>query len=147
MSGSGPSDRTISSLNVEQAKHAAQKMEDTIAGLVPDEYVAKRDQVPKGSLLSCSKDSYQWSGQTDVYLQGSPDVDGILDRIAQHWKGSENYTVIRGKAGDGTPQVRIDGAHNAGYIVGPWKSNSQLLILSFSPCFRLPEDADPGGTF
>ncbi|HWU57250.1 MAG TPA: hypothetical protein VN045_00925 [Microbacteriaceae bacterium] len=147
MSASGPADRTISSLSLEQAKHAAQKMEDTIAGLVPDEYVAKSEQAPKGTLLSCSKDSYQWSGQTDVYLEGSPDVDRILDRIADHWKGDDNYTIKRDTAANNTPRLTLSGAHGAGYIVNPTRDNSHVQILSFSPCFRLPDDVYPGGTF
>jgi hypothetical protein len=148
MSASGPADRTISSLSLEQAKHAAQKMEDTIAGLVPDEYVANSEQAPKGTLLSCSKDSYQWSGQTDVYLEGSPDVDRILDRIADHWKGDPDYTIDRKPATDGRPRVTLVGAHGAVYLVGPTNTqDARLQIWSASPCFRLPEDVYPGGTF
>jgi hypothetical protein len=122
-------------------------MEDTIAGLIPNEYVAKRDQVSKGSLLSCSKDSYQWSGRTFVHLQGSPNVDQILDRIATHWKGDPDYTIDRKPAADGTPSIAFSGAHGSVYLVGPTLNQEQVQIMSFSPCFRLAEDADPGGTF
>jgi hypothetical protein len=148
--GSGPEDNTISSLTVYEAKHQAQSMEDQIVALVPAQYIAKSDQLAKASLLSCnSGPNYQWAGGTTIELKNAPAIESILHSISAHWKNKSDYTVEQDTAANGTPRLTISSAHGAQYLMGPTtaKGEPQFQILSFSPCFKLPSDMDPGALY
>jgi hypothetical protein len=127
----------VSPFTLQEAKQAAQKMENDIAAFVPEEFVENKKQGSKGVLLNCSaEDTYSWSGETLVTLKGQPDIEAVLGQIEAHWEGQSDFQVKRRTARDGTPEVDISGQYGAGYLVGPYPDGIRFLITSHSPCVK-----------
>lgn len=133
-------------VTIDEAKTIAQDMETTLAGLVPAEQVASIDQNPTGALMSCSKEGdYLWSGQTKVMLDPGTAYDGaaVTDKIAQEYNGRDSYRTETEVTPDGQPSAHVIGSNGVGYLVTLSVDRTFVQILSFSPCFVLPEDVSP----
>ena len=137
-----------SGLNINEAKSQAQEMEDSIAALVPPEYVDSIDQVAHGNLMSCGTKSVQWYGHTYITLKGNPDFERVLRSITAGVKHTHSdYDVRMGKRPSGTPRAEISGPFGAFYIAAPSPNESQYQIMSYSPCFELPDGMSLGDTY
>lgn len=136
------------SLTVEQAKQAAMDMESEIAALVPQEHIESIEQDQEGVLLSCDDDrGYQWTGQTNVTLRREVDPAVIVDAAVAEYEGRDSYTANADTTVDGEPRAHVRGEYGAAYLLARSVDGTAMEILSFSPCFRLPEDMSPGGTY
>lgn len=133
-------------VTLDEAKTIAQDMEKTLAGLVPTEQVASIDQNPTGALMSCTKEGeYLWSGQTKVRLNPGVTYDGeaVTEKIASEYNGGDSYTTETDLTPDGQPSAHVVGGNGEGYLVALSVDKTFVQILSFSPCFVLPEDVSP----
>lgn len=133
-------------VTIDEAKTIAQGMEQSLAGLVPAEQVASIGQNPTGALMSCSKEGdYLWSGQTKVMLNSGTAYDGaaVTEKIAQEYNGRDSYRTETDLTTDGQPRAHVIGGNGEGYIVARSVDKTFVQILSFSPCFVLPEDVSP----
>lgn len=133
-------------VTIDQAKTIAQEMETTLAGFVPPDQVASIDQNPTGALMSCSKEGdYLWSGQTKVMLDPATAYDGavVTSKIAAAYDGSESYRTETDLTNDGQPSAHVIGGNGEGYLVALSVDKTFVQILSFSPCFALPEGVSP----
>ena len=139
--------QTRSGLTLKQAKSQAQKMENRIAGLVPERYVVSSRQEPKGPILPRGRDSLTWNGHTTIALTKNRDLRKILDSIVSGIKRDGNYQVELGEYRDATPKAFIYGPFGAEYIAGPSVDETEYEITSYSPWFQLPEDTWTGGKF
>jgi predicted small secreted protein len=144
-SGGGDVDQE---LDVERAKRVAMEMELELAALVPSENVASLDQQQEGVLVSCEGErAYQWTGQTTVALQGAPDTEAIVNSAVSEYSERDPYTARLETTADGYPSAHVRGPHSAGWLMTESVDGTSLEILSFSPCFRLPDDLYPGDRF
>jgi hypothetical protein len=133
-------------VTIDEAKSIAQGMEKTLAGFVPAEQVASIDQNPSGALMSCSREGdYLWSGQTKVLLNSGAVYDGaaVTEKIAEQYDGRDYYTTETGLTPDSQPSAHVIGSDGEGYLVALSVDKTFVQILSFSPCFVLPEDVSP----
>ncbi|WEK14902.1 MAG: hypothetical protein P0Y48_06850 [Candidatus Microbacterium phytovorans] len=135
-------------LTLHGAKAIAQEGERDIVALIPDELIISVDQRPTGSLLSCTgQRNYQWAGGTTVTVIPDTDLDAIVDDIAHAYKAKEPWTVTRRTESAGYPKYLISHPHAASYVVSAWTDPDQVNIYSFSPCFHLPDDMTPHGSY
>ncbi|KZE41308.1 hypothetical protein [Microbacterium sp. T32] len=133
-------------VTIDQAKTIAQEMETTLAGFVPPDQVASIAQNPTGALMSCSKEGdYLWSGQTKVILEPGTTYDGdaVTSKIAAAYDGSKSYRTETDMTTDGQPRAHVIGENGEGYLVALSVDKTFVQILSFSPCFVLPDDVSP----
>ncbi|MBA8816003.1 hypothetical protein FHX48_001076 [Microbacterium halimionae] len=135
-------------LSLEQAKQTAMAMELELAEMIPDENVASVDQSQTGVLLSCDdKRGYQWTGGMNIVVQGDLDPAALVDAIIDRYSTQELYTAKSSPTPDGGPGAHVIGQHGAGYLVNQSPDRTAIEILSFSPCFVLPEGTSPRGNF
>ncbi len=134
------------SLTLDDAKSVAQERETDLAAYVPSDAVASIEQRPYGALLSCdSERGYQWSGRTDVnYKPGSlVDPQALVDSIVAAYANQDGFTAESAPTADNQPGAHVIGEHGAGYLVNENTSRTAVQILSFSPCFVLPDGMSP----
>lgn len=135
-------------LTLDEAKQSAMSVERDIAALIPSEFVASVEQRQHGVLLSCDDDrGYQWTGHTDVIVQGDPNPAAIVDAVVGEYETRESFAANVETTADGHPSAHVRGEYGAGYLVTESVDHTAIEILSFSPCFRLPEDMWAGGTY
>ncbi|MDQ1082366.1 hypothetical protein QE392_000667 [Microbacterium proteolyticum] len=138
------------SLTVDEAKSIAQEMEMTLAGFVPADEVSAVDQKPTGVLMSCTEEgSYQWSGQTKVVLNTDRTYDGaaVTEAIARAYDDRSSYRTETDLTTDGELRAHVIGSNGQGYLVALSVDKTFVQILSFSPCFVLPDGMWPGGQY
>lgn len=137
----------VSEVSLEQAKAQAQTMELEIAGLVPSESVLSVDQMPKGTLFSCSDVEWTWYGATTVTVVEGTDIEAIVRSIQAHYEGSRFDLRTRRDIADHF-EVQLmspDTAEN--YLVGEGFVSTEIRIDSGSACFTLPEGTWARGSF
>lgn len=86
-SSAGAPSTVVSEVSLEEAKETAQAMELEIAGLVPSEVVVSVDQMPKGTLFSCSETEWRWKGATTVTVRKGTDIEAIVRAVQVHYEG------------------------------------------------------------
>jgi len=133
-------------LTVQEAKARAQAMEIELAGQIPAEEVASVDQDPAGVLFPCMGErEYQWTGQTKVVLAPGAEYDGaaVTSSIESNYRGRDGWSASTDQTSDGEPRVQVVGRDDEGYLVALSVDKTFVQILSFSPCFILPEGMSP----
>ena len=70
-----------------------------------------------------------------------------MNAIVGRYEKTEGYTARRETTVDGQPSAQVIGAHGAGYLVSPSVDLTAIEVLSFSPCFRLPNNMSSHGTY
>jgi hypothetical protein len=103
--------------------------------------------VTKGGLLSCGKNSYTWYGHTYLTLRGHPDFEQIYRSVESGIKRDPHHQLNMGRHPDGTPRAEISGAFGEQYFAAPNGEETQYEIMSYSPCFHLPEGLWLGGDY
>jgi hypothetical protein len=135
-----------SELTWQDAKAKAQAMELEIAGLIPDDKVAKIEQPETGLLFSCSETQHNWSGSTNVTLTKGTEEEPILKAIEAHYQ--DGPFAIKSDldiVGDYRVQLRSrDSAES--YLFGIFEPGT-IRIASGSACFTLPEGVSSRGEF
>jgi hypothetical protein len=141
--GNGPVE---SELTWQEAKAKAQAMELEIAGLIPEDKVAKIEQRETGVLFSCSEKQHTWDGSTNVFLTEGTEGEPLLKAIEAHYQ--DGPFAIKSDldiVGDYRVQLRSRDAAES-YIIGIGAPGT-IHIASGSACFTLPEGVYPGGDF
>lgn len=134
-------------LTVEKAKAAVLAEEKRLVSFVPPGYVERHDQLASAHLLSCAGGRYTWPDQGGVVLKGNPDIEALLDGVADGYRKLSGFTVTMGKTADGSRRLRVLGNDGADYLVSPRESNALLRIASFSACFELGPDQWSGDSY
>jgi hypothetical protein len=141
-------DEVDESLSVADAKQTTQAMELELAAFVPEDATASVAQDGEGVFLGCGEDrAVQWTGQTKVVLQNDADPEAIVESVVAEYTDRDPYTAQLETAEDGSPSAHVLGPHGSGWLVTPSADLTTMEILSFSPCFRLPEDIHPSDTY
>lgn len=134
------------SLTLQEAKTTAMNMETELAAMVPGDVVASIDQRQTGVLMSCEGDrAYQWTGQTQIaYRTPEPiDPNALVNEIVAAYHDRPGFTAKSAPFPDGQPGAHVIGEHGAGYLVNENVDRTGIEILSFSPCFVLPDGMSP----
>ncbi|MBQ3358987.1 MAG: hypothetical protein IJG47_08820 [Microbacterium sp.] len=134
-------------MSLEEAKETAQAMELEIAGLVPSEVVVSVDQMPKGTLFSCSETEWRWKGATTVTVRKGTDIEAIVRAVQIHYEGSRFDLGTRQDIVDHF-EVQLTSPDTAeNYIVSEGFEPNEIRIASGSVCFTLPEGTWTRGAF
>ena len=137
-------------MTVQEAKARTQGMELELAGQVPAEQVSSINQDSAGVLFPCGGDrAYQWTGQTKVVLVPGAAYDGraVTSSIESNYKENGDWSAALDETSDGEPRVHVVGQNNEGYLVALSVDKTFVQILSFSPCFILPEGMSPSAEY
>jgi hypothetical protein len=141
-------DEVNESLSVADAKRTTQEMELELASFVPEDATASVEQDGEGVFLGCGEDrAVPWTGQTKVVLQNEADPEAIVESVVADYINRDPYTAQLETADDGYLSAHVLGPHGSGWLVTPSAELTTMEILSFSPCFRLPEDIHPSDTY
>lgn len=125
-------------VTVEDAKAATQQFETEVAATINDEIVDRTEQDETGVLLPCNEENtYQWTGNTRVFLTGPTDEEAMLQQVAERFE-SGTYSTDSGR-----PETIIFGPGGEAAVVSYREKAVAINIASGSACFRLPDDADP----
>jgi hypothetical protein len=137
----------VSEISLEEAKAQAQAMELEIAGLVPSEVVVSVDQMPKGTLFSCSETEWRWKGATTVTVAEGTDIESIVRSIQAHYEKSRFDLGTRQDISDHFEVQLMAPATAENYIVSEGFEPDEIRIASGSVCFTLPEGTWTRGSF
>jgi hypothetical protein len=137
----------VSGVSLEEAKAQAQAMESEIAGLVPAGVVVSVDQMPKGTLFSCSETEWTWYGATTVTVVEGTEIEPIVRSIQAHYEGSRFDLRTRQDIADHFEVQLMSPETAENYLVGEGSKPNEIRIDSGSVCFTLPEGIWPGGEF
>lgn len=134
-------ENSASDLTVDEAKQTAMSMERELVALLEPDHVESVDQLKVGGFFGCGEERVvQWTGHTEVVVTPDFDIEATVDRIIDEYSGREGFEVKRDVTSLGDPGAHITGSHGAGYLLSPGVDDNLIEILSFSPCFVLPED-------
>jgi hypothetical protein len=125
----------------------AQAMELEIAGLVPSEAVVSVDQMPKGTLFSCSETEWTWYGATTVTVVEGTDIEAIVRSIQAHYAGGRFEMRTRLNISDHLEVHLMSSEMAENYIVSEGVAPDEIRIASGSECFTLPEGTWTRGAF
>lgn len=133
-------------LDVDDAKTETMAIERSVVDSFPAAEVVSVDQAPTGVLLSCSDDTYQWTGRVTVQMDGASERAAVLDVIAGAFDDREGYdSAIDEQTGD--PRLLVTGPGGAAYV-GRFDEASHLVTLaSASRCFALREGENSYDTY
>jgi len=134
-------------LDWQGAKRDTQALELRIAQQFPSADVQSVDQQATGTLMQCGEDTWQRTGGTTVTLSSSANPASLLGAAQAYWKGQSGFEVNASKDQDGDPTLQFNRGQNEGYVISVWKNPTQLVISSFSNCFRVPDDVYPRGNY
>lgn len=144
---SPPAPTPENTVTLDEAKAEAQAMELEIATLIPPESVLSVDQKPKGVLLSCDGDQHSWNGSTTVTLVPGTNPEVIVKDLESRMANDDRFESTNWIGPTGKFRVQLVSTKTAAnYIFGEGEGTT-IVIDSGSPCFTLPEDVYPGGTF
>jgi hypothetical protein len=136
-----------SELTWQDAKSKAQAMELEIAGLIPEDKVAKIEQPETGLLFSCSETQHNWTGSTIVALSNGTEGEPLVKAIEEHYQDSRYDLKTRlDIAGEYEVQLRSPDSAESYLVSGGWDPNA-IRISSGSACFTLPDGVHPRGDF
>jgi hypothetical protein len=143
---SGDGHERVDDLTVDDAKTETMAIERSVVDSFPAAEVVSVDQAPTGVLLSCSDDTYQWTGRVTVQMDGASDRAAVLDVIADAFDDREGYdSTIDEQTGD--PRLLVTGPDGAAYV-GRFDEASHLVTLaSASRCVALREGERSSDTF
>ncbi|WP_087013043.1 hypothetical protein [Leucobacter sp. 7(1)] len=129
-----------------EVKERTQTQELDIAASLPEAWVSEIEQVPDGFLLDCSSTEMTWNGLTKVGLSAGVDPTDAVHHLESRFAGTA-FTIGTRLNVVGQYELQLvaqDGVEN--YIIAEGEPGT-LRIASGSPCFVLPEDTYPGGTW
>ena len=129
----------MSEVSLEEAKTQTQAMELEIAGLVPSEVVMSVDQMPKGTLFSCSATEWTWYGATTVTVVEGTDIEEIVRSVQTHYEGSRFEMRTRLNVSNHFEVHLMSPETAENYIVAEGSAPNEIRIASGSFCFALPE--------
>lgn len=133
-------ENSTSGLTVDEAKQTAMSMERELVDLLDPAHVVSVDQLQVGGFFGCGGERVvQWTGHTEVVVTPDFDIEATVDRIVEEYADREGFEVKRDVTSLGDPGAHITGSYGAGYLLSPGVDDNLVEILSFSPCFTLPE--------
>ena len=135
-------------LTWEEAKAETQKTELEIAELIPATDVVSVVQKPTGTLFSCDAEQHTWYGSTTIEIAPDADAEEIVRALESHFREGKRFDVRTRRDVVGEYELQLMSPETAEtYIIGPDDGGATIRIGSGSPCFTLPDDVYPGGTF
>ena len=143
-------DTTVATeLTWQEAKARTQAIELEIVNSIPEDHVAKIDQLPTGVLIDCSDTLVTWNGATTVTLAAGMEPEPLVRGIQAKYEDSRFNLKIRDPAPAGDYEVQLRSPDTAEiYIIGEGTKPNTILITSSSDCFTWVDDGKfKGGDF
>ena len=123
-------------------------MEMEIAESIPQDRVAKVDQLPAGMLIDCGGSSVNWAGAATVTLTAGTEPEPLVRALEAKYQDSRFDIKVRDPAPAGHYEVQLRSPDSAEiYIVGAGWDPYTIRIASGSECFPWPEDESIRGDF
>jgi hypothetical protein len=135
-----------------EAKEITLTNQREIAVAIPAVNVGSLSHQTTGTLLNCSGGKYLWSGSSRIALTPGSSVSELLKQVRDRFSGTSGYRALLTTTRSGKLSVEINGPNfgDSGanfYFVDEAENGTVIEIMSFSPCFYMPEDEYAGGTF
>ena len=119
----------------QEAKARTQAMELEMAYSVPEDKVAKVDQLPTGVLIDCSDSLVNWRGATTVTLAEGTDPEPLVREFEEKYRDSR-FTIEARTAPAGHYEVGLASPETAEiYLIAPGWDPNTIRIASSSECF------------
>ena len=131
-------------LNLAQAKTLTQDIERQIAALVPSPIVTATEQRETSTVLFDCERGHLWPGLLTLDLVDGVDKDDVIGGIASGWAGRDGWTLQRELSDSGSPSIVLTGSDGSLFSVYFEQQGRELRVSSYSPCFELGEEVDPG---
>lgn len=135
----------VEGLTVEQAKSMTMAADREIVAALDPGSVGEVLQRGSGSLLSCSRGSHRWAGGTDFFIADGADMEEVLESVGSTYSERDDFSVEWDEDRDHDARLRIEGRDGLTFLLSQWPQEGFIGVLSFSPCFELPEGTYPGG--
>lgn len=144
-----PTTHPATRLTWQRAKADTQATETEIAKSIDPSAVASITQTPKGTLLRCDANTWQWTGHTKIALKTPTSPESYLATIKSSWAPDHGFEsrMIPDAIGGQANALQLHRGTAEGYTISGTAGNAGLQIDSFSPCFTVPDDVYPGGSF
>ncbi|GGL05736.1 hypothetical protein GCM10009769_24940 [Curtobacterium luteum] len=123
------------------AKRMTQIAESKAIALLPDEGVARTEQLERGTLLSCSN-GYQWSGAVTARLKRGVFGSAAQQDLARSAE-AHGFTVSQDRLLTGRPRYELIDSAGVQLLVTVFDGGTVIDIDSASPCIRVPDDFRP----
>ena len=135
-------------LTWQDAKARTQAMELEIANSLPQDSVAKVDQLPTGVLIDCSDSSVNWHGASTVILSAGTEPEPLVREVEAKYRDSRFDIKVRDPAPAGHYEVQLRSPDTAEiYIIKRGVEPSTIRIASGSDCFSWPEGESIRGEY
>jgi len=136
-----PKDPTM---DLAEAKTLTQSGERDIAALVPEANAGTVTVKEMSGAIQPCEGGYTWPGLLTMPVTGSVDRAAILASVATEWSGKSGWTVEQRESSSGSATVRLKSSDGTVHSVSFRDDGTEFHISSFSPCFDLGEEYDPG---
>ena len=135
-------------LTWQEAKARTQAMESEIINSIPEDKVAKVDQMATGVLFDCGGSTVNWAGGATVILSAGEEPEPLVRALEAKYQDSKFKIKTRDPAPAGDYEVQLRSHDTAEiYIIGEGTEPNTILITSASECFEWPEGEYKGGDF
>lgn len=93
-------------------------------------------------------EQHTWYGSTTIEIAPDTDAEEIVRALESHFREGKRFDVRTRRDVVGEYELQLMSPETAEtYIIGPDDGGATIRIGSGSPCFTLPDDVYPGGTF
>jgi len=130
-------------LTVAEAKSVTQSVEVRIAESVPSSVRGPISQKETGVFLSCGKGGHSWTGSLRASIEADPEPGEVLDPIVDEFRDDPGFQVARWQD-QGDELVDVASDDGALWITRYRRAAGEIVVHSFSACFRLPDGIWPG---
>lgn len=137
----------VDGMTVEDAKSMTMAVEDDVVASVDRAVLGEIHQGETGILLSCSTESHRWAGGVDFFVEDGADMLELLQDIEESFATRDDFSVDRELDINGNETLTLRGPDGLVLTVSQWRREGFIGVLSFSPCFELPEGTYPGGVW
>ncbi len=126
------------------AKQTAQRQQEAIVALLPQELIVSVETSDTGVLLPCaSGGDLQWTGRAIAALSSLSDLEAVLADVAAAFE-DQGFSARWDETIAGAPRLQLFGAEGDSYLVSPSVNDLSIDVVSASPCFPDAEGEYPG---
>ncbi|HEV7949691.1 MAG TPA: hypothetical protein VGP24_07985 [Glaciihabitans sp.] len=131
-------------LTLAEAKVITQTVEREIGSFVPADKVTLTDQHEDSPVLFDCATGHVWPGLLRLELAEGVDREAVTAAIAAEWGDKPGWSVEVNRSESGNPTVSISGSGGSLWSATFREQGREFRVTSYSPCFNLGADVDPG---
>lgn len=131
-------------LTLAEAKELTQTVEREIGSFVPADKVTLTDQHEDSPVLFDCATGHVWPGLLRLELAEGVDREAVTGAIAAEWEDKPGWSVELERSESGNPTVNVSGEGGSLWSATFREQGREFRVTSFSPCFDLGAEVDPG---